>query len=119
MAYSGRAPPQIPPDKGSFPLDHNATCKSAMSTLMDCLRAHEHKNYPCKTLSKAYLECRMKNNLMTTEDLDEMGFAEKHAVTSYDETVYRRKEDEGFVGGLTVKMSTKEMEALVVDDTKE
>merc|ERR1712235_89129 len=61
------APPKrqitFPPQKGSFPLDHFKECDE------------HYKNYmKCRHLTKAYLECRMSNNLMQKEELSKLGF---------------------------------------------
>lgn len=60
MAYSGRQMPAIPPDKGSFPLDHEGRCKKEMQVLMGCLKEMQGENMPCRSISVKYLECRME-----------------------------------------------------------
>jgi cytochrome c oxidase assembly protein subunit 19 len=50
----------IPPDKGSFPLDHYADCKDNMKLYMNCIREHANQfTDACKQQAKAYLQCRM------------------------------------------------------------
>lgn len=65
-----------PPEKGSFPLDHEDECKAFMVRYMRCLRDHAHNNTECRVASKEYLECRMERNLMAKEDLANLGFAD-------------------------------------------
>ncbi|OMJ29043.1 Cytochrome c oxidase assembly protein COX19 [Smittium culicis] len=63
----------IPPDRGSFPLDHDGDCKDYMLRYMECIKGtSEHSK--CRELSKAYLECRMKNGLMDKTDFKQLGF---------------------------------------------
>lgn len=63
-----------PPDKGSFPLDHDGECREAMVLFMDCMRRNEFDSHKCRSLSKAYLKCRMEKDLMAKEDLSKLGF---------------------------------------------
>ncbi|KXJ28531.1 cytochrome c oxidase assembly protein COX19 [Exaiptasia diaphana] len=63
-----------PPDKGSFPLDHDGECKAFMKKYMTCLRDHKGDNHSCREESKAYLECRMQRELMAVEDMNKLGF---------------------------------------------
>ena len=62
-----------PPLKGSFPLDHDGECKEFMKKFMVCLKENCHENYLCRLQSKEYLECRMKNGLMTVEEFSRLG----------------------------------------------
>ena len=41
---------------------------------MTCLRSKDMENGQCRDLSKAYLKCRMENNLMTKEDWKFLGY---------------------------------------------
>ncbi len=66
-----------PPAKGSFPLDHDGECKAPFEAYMKCLKTHDGVNEACRNLSKAYLECRMDNGLMTRESLNSLGFKSK------------------------------------------
>jgi len=59
MAYSARQAPVVAPDKGSFPLDHEGACKPKMQALMECLKENKGETFPCRQLSRSYLECRM------------------------------------------------------------
>ena len=50
----------IPPERGSFPLDHDAECQPIMKQYLRCLRSHRGVNDDeCRMLSKGYLQCRM------------------------------------------------------------
>lgn len=66
-----------PPDKGSFPLDHDGVCKKEMFMYMKCLTASNNNNSACREAAKGYLECRMQNNLMTKEEWSKLGFSDK------------------------------------------
>ena len=65
-----------PPDKGSFPLDHDGECKESMETYMRCLKRSGNDISACRQESKQYLECRMDHNLMRREDWKKLGFAD-------------------------------------------
>jgi len=50
----------IPPERGSFPLDHDNECKIHMASYLTCLKKAKGVNVDdCRMLSKAYLQCRM------------------------------------------------------------
>lgn len=65
-----------PPDKGSFPLDHENLCKIQMVKYMSCLRNNRDDNSLCREYAKEYLQCRMDNNLMAKEEWKHLGFTE-------------------------------------------
>ncbi|XP_033124454.1 cytochrome c oxidase assembly protein COX19-like [Anneissia japonica] len=65
-----------PPDKGSFPLDHEGECKDFKIRFMDCMQRSGQQSSECRLESKAYLECRMERDLMTREPLSKLGFAD-------------------------------------------
>lgn len=48
-----------PPDRGSFPLDHEGECTSIMREYMQCLKSNAKESGKCRHLSRSYLECRM------------------------------------------------------------
>jgi cytochrome c oxidase assembly protein subunit 19 len=51
----------IPPQRGSFPLDHEAECQPIMKEYLKCLRQYKGMNDDvCRQLSKSYLQCRME-----------------------------------------------------------
>ena len=50
----------VPPERGSFPLDHDAECQQVMKQYLRCLKSHRGLNDDeCRELSKNYLQCRM------------------------------------------------------------
>jgi cytochrome c oxidase assembly protein subunit 19 len=70
------------------------------------MKEHKSDHFPCKDMSKAYLQCRMDKNLMAKEDdWSTLGFHEKeYTRRSNDEG---EKEQAGFVAGLNVRGSKK------------
>ncbi|KAH8927691.1 hypothetical protein BT69DRAFT_1258051 [Atractiella rhizophila] len=62
-----------PPDRGSFPLDHEGECKAFMTTYLQCLKAHGNSNTECRHLAKEYLNCRMDKGLMVRDDWQNLG----------------------------------------------
>lgn len=64
----------VPPDKGSFPLDHENMCKVQMLDYMKCLQLNRDNSTVCRQQAKEYLECRMENNLMAKEEWKSLGF---------------------------------------------
>eukprot|EP00045_Choanoeca_perplexa_P010394 m.104872 g.104872 ORF g.104872 m.104872 type:complete len:87 (+) comp15264_c0_seq2:136-396(+) len=71
-----------PPDKGSFPLDHDGDCKKFMTAFMKCLKLNNQNGRLCREEAQAYLGCRMDNGLMAKEDWKKLGFNDKDADTS-------------------------------------
>lgn len=67
----------IPPEKGSFPLDHESLCKQQMTKYMKCLETNKDDNSLCRLLAKDYLQCRMENNLMAKEEWKSLGYGIK------------------------------------------
>nr|XP_054762757.1 cytochrome c oxidase assembly protein COX19-like [Lytechinus pictus] len=65
-----------PPEKGSFPLDHEGECRKFKELFMDCLRENNQDNHKCRLESKNYLECRMERDLMKREPLSKLGFSD-------------------------------------------
>mmetsp|Transcript_35018 Transcript_35018/g.98755 ORF Transcript_35018/g.98755 Transcript_35018/m.98755 type:complete len:86 (+) Transcript_35018:24-281(+) len=66
----------IPPEKGSFPLDHYADCKQAMEGYSKCMAENGSHASHCKVQLKQYLQCRMNKDLMAKEDLREFGLSD-------------------------------------------
>jgi len=66
-----------PPEKGSFPLDHEAECKEFMAKYMRCLRENHSSSTVCRLQAKDYLQCRMDRNLMAKEEWNKLGYSEK------------------------------------------
>lgn len=70
----------IPPERGSFPLDHDAECQPIMKRYLTCLKSAKGVNSPeCRELSKGYLQCRMERNLMAKDEMRNLGFAPEQA----------------------------------------
>ncbi|KAI8869565.1 hypothetical protein GQ42DRAFT_156097 [Ramicandelaber brevisporus] len=65
-----------PPERGSFPLDHEGDCRDAMMRYMSCLKDNRSRSGACRLLSKEYLECRMENNLMAKDDFKNLGLGD-------------------------------------------
>lgn len=76
MTFSQKSFNVKPPDKGSFPLDHDGECKEFMLRYMKCLRENNMNNTNCRTVSKEYLQCRMDKNLMAKEDWKKLGYTD-------------------------------------------
>jgi hypothetical protein len=55
----GKSASPKPPEKGSFPLDHDSECGVLMRHYMQCLKENEFVSRYCRTYSKQYLQCRM------------------------------------------------------------
>ncbi|WWC86775.1 uncharacterized protein L201_001654 [Kwoniella dendrophila CBS 6074] len=65
-----------PPQRGSFPLDHDGECKEYMMSYLKCMRTNANNNGQCRLQSKKYLECRMDNGLMTRDDFQNLGLGD-------------------------------------------
>lgn len=76
MTFGQKTFVPVPPDKGSFPLDHEGRCKKFMIHYMSCLTKYNNDNSECRKEAKAYLECRMDNSLMKKENLATLGFSD-------------------------------------------
>jgi cytochrome c oxidase assembly protein subunit 19 len=107
-AFGGSRVQIKPPERGVFALDHEGECKDAMKTYLACIRRKdvEGDHFPCKQLSRAYLQCRMDRDLMSKEDLDNLGLGDKREYVRKQVT-YGEKERKGFQAGLGVKASNK------------
>lgn len=79
MTFNQKIFTPTPPQKGSFPLDHENVCKKLMLKYMSCLRETRDDNSKCRLEAKDYLQCRMDNNLMVKEDWSKLGFTEKES----------------------------------------
>lgn len=51
-SFSQKRLQYIPPEKGSFPLDHEGVCKKFMISYFSCLREHSDDNSQCRNQSK-------------------------------------------------------------------
>ncbi|KAL2171906.1 hypothetical protein VTG60DRAFT_1293 [Thermothelomyces hinnuleus] len=68
----------VPPQRGSFPLDHDGECKHVMMSYLDCIKKVKGVNEEqCRMLAKSYLACRMDRNLMARDDFKNLGFKEE------------------------------------------
>ncbi|KAK0618601.1 hypothetical protein B0T17DRAFT_495562 [Bombardia bombarda] len=66
-----------PPQRGSFPLDHDGECKEVMMSYLGCIKKVKGVNEDtCRMLAKSYLSCRMERNLMAKDDFKNLGFKE-------------------------------------------
>ncbi|XP_055351775.1 cytochrome c oxidase assembly protein COX19-like [Paramacrobiotus metropolitanus] len=74
--YSAKVFKPKPPDKGSFPLDHEGECKQNMTVFMQCLKTNGYDNSQCRVEAKNYLDCRMQKELMAKEEWSKLGFAD-------------------------------------------
>ena len=71
-----RAYKPSPPERGSFPLDHDAECKHLISSYLRCLKSSNTpgENKPeCRILAKDYLHCRMEKGLMAKDEWKNLG----------------------------------------------
>ncbi|KAI1325275.1 putative cytochrome c oxidase assembly protein Cox19 [Xylariaceae sp. FL0255] len=72
--YTGKP---VPPERGSFPLDHDGECKHVMTRYLSCIKKVKGLNdEECRQLAKAYLSCRMDRNLMARDEFKNLGFSE-------------------------------------------
>ncbi|KEF57195.1 uncharacterized protein A1O9_07385 [Exophiala aquamarina CBS 119918] len=65
-----------PPERGSFPLDHDAECKYIISSYLRCLRRQNppgRNTDECRLLAKEYLGCRMEKGLMAKDEWKNLG----------------------------------------------
>lgn len=65
-----------PPEKGSFPLDHEGQCKKSAYRYMLCLNVNNGDNSKCRQETKEYLDCRMQHDLMAKEEWNKLGLAD-------------------------------------------
>ncbi|KAB8279772.1 hypothetical protein BDV30DRAFT_202108 [Aspergillus minisclerotigenes] len=63
-----------PPERGSFPLDHEGECKHLIAGYLKCIKSQRGVNdEECRKLAKGYLACRMDKNLMAPDDFKNLG----------------------------------------------
>ncbi|VDN41516.1 unnamed protein product [Dibothriocephalus latus] len=65
-----------PPEKGSFPLDHQGICQSMRDVWITCMKESAWDSSKCRAEAASYLRCRMENNLMGQEEIQRLGFNE-------------------------------------------
>eukprot|EP01116_Phalansterium_solitarium_P011585 TRINITY_DN2730_c0_g1_i1.p1 TRINITY_DN2730_c0_g1~~TRINITY_DN2730_c0_g1_i1.p1 ORF type:complete len:120 (-),score=10.94 TRINITY_DN2730_c0_g1_i1:80-439(-) len=96
-----KQPPPRPPEKGSFPLDHDGECVDVARRYMECVRENRVAGL-CKELSKSYITCRMDKGLMAREDLSQLGFLDRpHPLVAAEPKA--RREETGFVAGVGLR----------------
>ncbi|KAJ5212564.1 uncharacterized protein N7498_004210 [Penicillium cinerascens] len=67
-----------PPERGSFPLDHDGECKHIISGYLKCIKSNRGTNdEACRRLAKDYLACRMDKNLMAPDNFNNLGLVFK------------------------------------------
>lgn len=115
----GRGVKPTPPDRGSFPLDHDGTCKDIAKDYLACIKASNGNALMCRKISAKYMKCRIENNLLADEPLTHLGFREsdiqpdiqKNDIdrdNSVIEPRSERKEERGFVSGVSLAESYPE-----------
>ncbi|KAA8909173.1 hypothetical protein FN846DRAFT_1009481 [Sphaerosporella brunnea] len=83
MSGFGRPPGALtfsptPPQRGSFPLDHDGECKPVMVEYLACLkRVRGANDHTCRMIAKEYLKCRMERQLMAEDTMANLGFQEE------------------------------------------
>lgn len=69
----------VPPQKGSFPVDHDGECTHLVEKYLKCIKlAGGQNSATCRGLAKDFLECRMKNDLMDYDDWENLGFKDEN-----------------------------------------
>lgn len=64
------------PERGSFILDHNNDCTLIKKKYLKCLKENNSDHILCRNYAKEYFICRMENNLLEKENLENLGFFE-------------------------------------------
>jgi cytochrome c oxidase assembly protein subunit 19 len=95
-----------PPQRGIFPLDHMAECRDPMEKYLHCMEEQKDQHHKCRDLSKDYLQCRMDRDLMSRENLDDLGYSEQAKVDGAREYDLA-KEKGGFVAGKHISKEGK------------
>lgn len=74
--FGGKVFKPQPPDKGSFPLDHEGECKQNMTIFMKCMENNNRDSSKCRLEAKDYLDCRMQKELMAKEEWARLGYGD-------------------------------------------
>ena len=98
MNFSASRFQNQPPERGSFPLDHDRACTPLRDEFLACLKAEGNEHVACRALSERYLACRMDKNLMARDAVENIGFGAAPAPNARVVTEGDR-EREGFVAG--------------------
>ena len=65
-----------------------------MQIFLKCIKEQELSHSHCRTFSKDYLQCRMNNGLMATEDLNSLGFSpDVHIVPAVPDTTSKQPKE--------------------------
>lgn len=96
----------LPPQRGIFPLDHDRECRQPMDAYLDCLKVNRDMHHKCRDFSKEYLQCRMDRDLMSKENLENLGYREDATVQGAKE-YNNQKEKAGFVAGTHIDKERK------------
>ena len=102
-AFGGGRKSSKPPEKGVFPLDHGSECKREINAFLACLKENKGDHFPCKGFSKDYLQCRMDNDLMEQQSMNELGLGDSGHYVRVNPDETRSRESEGFVAGTGVQ----------------
>ncbi|UKK00678.2 hypothetical protein MACK_000752 [Theileria orientalis] len=104
-----------PPDRGSFPLDHEGLCKNSSEKYLECIKSFNGNSTNCRSLASAYLKCRIENGLLHDEPLTNLGFRDteiehvsSHKPVETDSEIKprsERKENKGFIAGDSCRLS--------------
>ncbi|CAI4045662.1 hypothetical protein SKDZ_12G0390 [Saccharomyces kudriavzevii ZP591] len=74
-----------PPERGSFPLDHDGECTKFMQEYLKCMQLVRNENaMNCRLLAKDYLRCRMDHQLMDYDEWTHLGLPEDASSKSAD-----------------------------------
>ncbi|RKF60674.1 Cytochrome c oxidase assembly protein COX19 [Erysiphe neolycopersici] len=87
-----------PPERGSFPLDHDGECKEIMTQYLSCIKSKKGSNaVECRNIAKSYLGCRMDKNLMAKDEFENLGFKEstQDSESGMSRTVEKENKSEG------------------------
>ena len=88
MNFSASRFQNQPPERGSFPLDHDRACTPLRDEFLACLKAEGNE----------HVACRMDKNLMARDAMENIGFGAAPAPNARVVTEGDR-EREGFVAG--------------------
>lgn len=95
------------PERGSFILDHNNDCTLIKNQYLKCLKANNNDHIFCRNFSKEYFICRMENNLLEKQSLENLGFFENEM----NDIQYNNRMD-GFKDVYSYNMYNERMELL-------
>ncbi|KAH8665748.1 hypothetical protein BGZ60DRAFT_488723 [Tricladium varicosporioides] len=83
-----------PPERGSFPLDHDGECKDVMMSYLSCIKRVKGTNEAeCRNIAKSYLSCRMDRNLMAKDEFKNLGFGEEKPLPKKEDAEEGKKNE--------------------------